>query len=104
MNRRGSQCAIQAVRPIEVADVENEEETKEEEEEEEETRGQEPLEVNMHDKKGRGEGEGGRRRDEEEPQRWRPAGGARGRMRSIGDPRLPTKAEIREHNVTHVPY
>ena len=33
-----------------------------------------------------------------------PHGGIEGRMRNIGDPRLPTKAEVDNHNVTHVPY
>ena len=104
---RWRQAPDQAVRPIDVANVdggEGEERKEEEvEEKEEEMRGEEPLEVRMNDKKGRGEG---RKKEEEdwEPRRRKPNEEGDGRMRNIGDPRLPTQREVDEHNVTHVPY
>ena len=87
---------IQAVRPVELGGLEEEGGGAEE------RRGEEPLEVDVHDKKRRGGG--GKEEEEEEPRRIVPDEGVKGRMRNIGDPRLPTKAEVENHIVTHVPY
>ena len=63
-------------------------------------RGEEPGEVHVQSEQRRGEGG----RKDEEPQKMVPEEGVGQRMRSIGDPRLPTQAEVDNHNITHVPY
>ena len=94
MSRRRNESAIQAVRPIVVADVGQDEE-------EEEMRGEEPAEVDLDENQRRGERkEGGK----DEPSRVEPDAEIGGRMRNIGDPRLPTRREVENHNLTHVPY
>ena len=68
----------------------------------EEVPGEEPREVNENGNQRRGV-----REDHgllEGPQKVVPETGIGGRMRSIGDPRLPTQAEVDNHNITHVPY
>ena len=101
MRDRQLQCRSQAVRPLVLADVEggNHEED-EKDAKDEETRGEEPGEVNVHENQGRGRKE---KEDEGTPRRMgQEAEG--GRMRSIGDPRLPSKTEVVNHCLTHVPY
>lgn len=98
MSKLRGERADQAVRPVDVQDVENEGG-----DQEEELRGEEPLEVDMHGAERRRGGEK-EKEEEEKPQRMVPEEGAERRMRNIGDPRLPTKAEVDAHNVTHVPY
>ena len=49
---------------------------------------------------GEGNGEDG---EEEEPRRVGKNEGV-GRMRNIGDPRLPSRKEVEDHYLTHVPY
>ena len=79
---------------------EGEDERKDETLDEEDTGGEEPGVVEMPAAVG-GQAEGKER--EEEPRRIGPEeGGAR--MRSLGDPRLPSKAEVEAHYLTHVPY
>ena len=93
MRRRRDGCANQAVRPDDLGDVEEEGEGVEGE------RGEEPGEVHVQSEQRRGEGG----RKDEEPQKMVPEEGVGQRMRSIGDPRLPTQAEVDNHNITHVP-
>ena len=73
---------------------------KAQEQNEQDERGEEPTEVDA-------QGQGVRRamkEDEEEPRRMEPGETEGGRMRNIGDPRLPTRREVENHNITHVPY
>ena len=42
-------------------------------------------------------------KEDKEPRRRMPNEEGVGRMRNIGDPRLPTQREVDEHKVTHVP-
>ena len=123
MRSQRGRCADQAVRPNAIGDVE---ETPGEEPHElsensnqrrgagegegdqDEAPGEEPNELNengdqRHGLGGNVEGDHGRERLED-PQRVVPETGIGGRMRSIGDPRLPTQAEVDDHNITHMPY
>ena len=97
MKRRRERHVVQAVRPVLLGDVEEESGGAEEE------RGEEPSEVEVRDEQVRG-GERREKEREEDPRRMVPEEGAVRRMRNIGDPRLPTRAEVDNHNITHVPY
>ena len=97
MSERRSRT-LEAVRPSEVEDVEKESV----EEKEENAGGQEPSEMNLDEGQGRG-----RRTEKEEegaPRRMVQDEVEGGRMRNIGDPRLPSQREVEAHNLTHVPY
>ena len=107
----GRRRAREVVRPDELEDVEKEgdEEMKEDVEKEghverneepvdEDERGEEPGVVEMPQ-----EGKRERRKEAEEPGRIGKEEGG-GRMRSLGDPRLPSKKEVEEHYLAHVPY
>ena len=87
MNERAS--GRTAVRPEERIDAEDEEQTENEKPEEERAEGEEPGAIQG------GGGEGGPGRKEKEEGR---------KLRSIGDPRLPSPREVEEHNLTHLPY
>ena len=84
---------------MEKEEREEEEEERQKQEQEEQDRGEEPGVVEMPEPKRQKEKEdeeGGPRRIAQEE--------ARGRMRNIGDPRLPTQREVDAHYLTHVPY
>ena len=108
MRDRRAHRGSQAVRPVYVADVGTEngeyEEKREhggEEVQEENARGEDPGVVGVPaDKKREGNKQG---MEEEEPQRIAQEEEG-GRMRNIGDPRLPSKREVDNHYLTHVPY
>ena len=124
MSGQRGECVDQAVRPDVVGDVEEGRERGEE-------RGEEPGEVEVQVRAARprrssragssgdgGDGSSGRpgtsgdggsgrpcaSGGDDEPQRIVPNEGVGQRMRNIGDPRLPTQAEVDNHNITHVPY
>ena len=94
MSRRRGERADQAVRPVVLGDVEEGGAAAGE-------RGEEPGEVDVHDAPRRG---GEQREEKEEPQKMMPEDAVAERLRNIGDPRLPTQAEVDNHNITHVPY
>ena len=91
-----------AVRPEMLEDVEKEgdEEQKVEMDEDEETKGEQPGVVEVPENKKQEEKEGDGRGD---PMRIAPEE-VGGRMRNIGDPRLPSQKEVADHYLTHVPY
>ena len=100
MRQRRVRRGTRAVRPEDMADVEQE---KEEQEEDEEKMGEEPGEVEAPlDRSVRGRKK--EEDEEEEPRRIAGGEGGGAKMRNIGDPRLPTQKEVDEHNLTHVPY
>ena len=100
MRQRRVRRGTRAVRPEDMADVEQE---KEEQEEDEEKMGEEPGEVEAPlDRRVRGRKK--EEDEEEEPRRIAGGEGGGAKMRNIGDPRLPTQKEVDEHNLTHVPY
>ena len=94
-------CVSQAVRPVALEDVEKEDDEKQEEPQEEEARGEEPVEVDMHENQRRGDTKEGK--EDGEPRRIGQEEEG-GRMRNIGDPRLPSAKEVTDHYLTHVPY
>ena len=72
-------------------------------EEDEEGDDVEPEEGELETRKTPDEGNDAEEEEEEVPQRVGKNEGV-GRIRNIGDPRLPSRKEVEEHNLTHVPY
>ena len=102
MPRVGNKGSQKAVRPDEKQKGVDELAGVEKKEQDEEGEDVQPKGIELETRKTPGEGndEDG---EEEEPRRVGKNEGV-GRMRNIGDPRLPSRKEVKDHYLAHVPY